>query len=30
MQLQDNINKVGQQKEKIKENGEEYELLPMD
>ena len=29
MLLQDNINKVGYMKERIKENGEEYNLLPM-
>ena len=27
---QDNINKVGHRKEKIMENGEEYNLLPID
>ena len=30
MQSQDNINKVGHRKEKIKLDGEEYNLLPMD
>ena len=30
MQLQDNINKVGHTKEKIKEDGEEFNLLLMD
>ena len=30
MQSRDNINKVGHRKEKIKEDGEEYYLLPMD
>ena len=29
MQPQDNINKVGHRKEKIKKDGEEYNLLPM-
>ena len=28
--LQDNINKVGHKKEKIKKDGEEYNFLPMD
>ena len=30
MRLQDNIHKVGHRKEKIKEYGEEYNLLPID
>ena len=30
MRSQDNINKVGHRKEKIKEDFEEYNLLPMD
>ena len=30
MLSQDNINKVGHRKEKIKEEDEEYNLLPMD
>ena len=30
MYSQDNINKVGHRKEKIKEDDEEYNLLPMD
>ena len=30
MRSQDNINKVGHSKEKIKEDGEEYDLLHMD
>ena len=30
MQSQDNINKVGHRKEKRKEDGKEYNLLPID
>ena len=30
MQSHDNINKVNHKKEEIKEDGEEYNLLPMD
>ena len=30
MQSQDNINKVGHRKAKIKEDDKEYNLLPMD
>ena len=30
MRSQDNINKVGHRKEKIKKDDEEYNLLPMD
>ncbi len=30
MQSQNNSNKVGNWKEKIKEDGEEYNVLPMD
>ena len=30
MRSQDSINKVGHRKEKIKEDGEKYNLLPMD
>ena len=30
MRLQDNINKVGNRKDKIKEDDEEYNSLPMD
>ena len=30
LRSQDNINKVGNRKENIKEDGKEYNLLPMD